>query len=145
MLADYFTLAMTLEGRLSKIGAYLKTKREERGLTLRQVEDLSGVSNAYLSMIESGRRKDPHPRILKSLAAAYGEDLEELMKVAGYLDTSEEEQEKLDIEALYQAAVRDESVSFGHKLRGDIDFEAKRVIAYLYKQLKNKGGKKRGS
>ena len=128
---------------MSKIGAYLKAKREECGMTLRQVEDISGVSNAYLCLIESGKRKDPHPRILKSLAAAYGEDLEELMKIAGYLDTSQEEQDKHEIEALYLEAIQDKSISFGHRLRGDLDFEAKRVIANLYRELKLKDKKKR--
>jgi len=145
MLADFLTFTLTLEGRLSKIGAYLKAIREERGLTLRQVEELSGVSNAYLSMIESGRRKDPHPRILKSLATAYREDLENLMKIAGYLDTTVQEQDKFDVEELYQQAMKDETVNVGHRFRGELDFEAKRVIANLYRELKQKGkGKSRG-
>lgn len=130
---------------MSKIGAYLKARREERGMTLRQVEELSGVSNAYLCLIESGKRKDPHPRILKSLAAAYGEDLEELMKIAGYLDATVQEQDRFDVEELFQQAMKDQTVNVGHRFRGDLSFEAKRVIANLYRELKQKGkGKSRG-
>lgn len=127
---------------MSKIGAYLKAKREERGMTLRQVEEISGVSNAYLSMIESGRRKDPHPRILKSLAAAYRVELETLMKIAGYLDSSAAEQDKFDVEELFQQAMNDETVNTGHRFRGELDFEAKRVIATLYREKKQRDKKR---
>lgn len=127
---------------MSKIGAYLKAKREERGLTLRQVEEMSGVSNAYLCMIESGKRIEPHPRVLKSLATVYDEDIETLMKVAGYLNASDQEQDKFDVEELYQQAMKDETVNTGHRFRGELDFEAKRVIANLYREKKQRDKKR---
>lgn len=33
--------------------------REEKGLTLRQVEEATGISNAYLSQLETGKIKKP--------------------------------------------------------------------------------------
>lgn len=36
---------------------WLKTKREEKNLTLSQVSNLTGISLSYLSQIESGKRK----------------------------------------------------------------------------------------
>jgi transcriptional regulator with XRE-family HTH domain len=132
-----------MEEHLSKIGDFLKATRERLGLTLREVELKSGVSNAYLCLLESGKRVEPHPNILRKLALAYGESLENLLKVAGYLDTSEAEQEKLEVEELFQRALADPSISFGHRLRGDIDFEAKRVIANLYREKLQRGKQKR--
>lgn len=41
-----------------KIGEIIKKYREEHGYSLREFSRISGVSNSYLSMLESGR----HPR-----------------------------------------------------------------------------------
>ena len=41
-----------------KLGDIIKKYREDHGLSLRAFSDLSGVSNSYLSMLESGN----HPR-----------------------------------------------------------------------------------
>lgn len=41
-----------------KLGDIIKKYREDHGLSLRAFSDLSGVSNSYLSMLESGK----HPR-----------------------------------------------------------------------------------
>jgi transcriptional regulator with XRE-family HTH domain len=51
---------------------------------LREVEERTGISNAYLSQIESGRIKEPSPRILHRLADLYGESYAELLELAGY-------------------------------------------------------------
>jgi DNA-binding NarL/FixJ family response regulator len=62
----------------------MKGLREAKGVTLREVEGSSGVSNAYLSQIEKGRI--PTPRILQKLATIYDASYEELMVQAGYWD-----------------------------------------------------------
>lgn len=68
-------------------GAYLKTLRRQRGLTLRQVEEQVQVSNAYLSQMERGQRGVPRARILKKLASAYGVSVTELIDASeGGLD-----------------------------------------------------------
>lgn len=65
---------------------YLKELRENRKLTIRQVETYSGVSCSYLSQVETGKRGKPSPMILKKLAPVYKVPYLELMKAAGYLD-----------------------------------------------------------
>ena len=50
--------------------------------TLRQVEADTGISNAYLSNIESGAKR-PGVKILSKLAAYYRYPLGELLQVAG--------------------------------------------------------------
>ena len=67
-----------------QLGAYLKTLREAKALSLRQVEGKSGVSNAFVSQIESGKVKQPSPVILYKLAGLYGVPYEALMDLAGY-------------------------------------------------------------
>jgi transcriptional regulator with XRE-family HTH domain len=68
-----------------QLGAYLRELRELRGLKLREVEEASGVSNAYLSQIETGKITRPSPRILHKLASVYDVGYEVVMEKAGYL------------------------------------------------------------
>jgi transcriptional regulator with XRE-family HTH domain len=68
----------------TSLGIRLRAARERAGLTLREVEERTGISNAYLSQIESGRIKEPSPRVLHRLAELYGESYAELLELAGY-------------------------------------------------------------
>jgi HTH-type transcriptional regulator, competence development regulator len=66
-------------------GEGLKTARELRNLSLREVEDATGISNAYLSQLENNKIKKPSPHFLHKLAAIYDIGYELLMESAGYL------------------------------------------------------------
>ena len=67
------------------LGEYLANLRTTRRLTLREVDEASGVSNAYLSQLETGKIRKPSPHILHKLAAVYGVSYILLMKKAGYI------------------------------------------------------------
>lgn len=67
------------------LGSLLRQLRLGRGLTLRDVEKKTEISNAYLSQLENGRADQPSPRILHKLAGFYGFPYTELMIAAGYL------------------------------------------------------------
>jgi transcriptional regulator with XRE-family HTH domain len=69
------------------LGQHLAAIRDNRGLSLRQVEELSkgAVSNAYLSQIETGKILQPSPNILHTLAGIYKISYGELMRMAGYI------------------------------------------------------------
>lgn len=69
------------------IGGELRRLRLLKSETLREVEKATGVSNAYLSQIETDKINEPSPRILQKLAAHYEASYEELMETAGYLAT----------------------------------------------------------
>lgn len=68
----------------TNVGVYLRSLRDTRSLSLREVERQSGVSNAVLSQIESGQVKRPSPDTLYKLSELYGVPYEELMNRAGY-------------------------------------------------------------
>lgn len=72
---------MSLDKVLSDIRAL-------RGKSLRDVEKATGISNAYLSQLERGDAQRPAPDKLQSLAIYYGVPYEELMRAAGYLQSS---------------------------------------------------------
>lgn len=81
-----------------EFGQYLKGLRKNKKLTIRQLESLSGVSNAYLSQLENGKRGIPSPEILKKIHKYLEVDFEELMYKAGLI--SEETKSKLTPEAI---------------------------------------------
>ena len=72
------------------LSLYLKELRITKDLSLRDVEKKtkSGVSNAYLSQLESGKIAKPSPHILEYLASAYKVSYNSLMVAAGYMKTS---------------------------------------------------------
>lgn len=69
----------------TRLSDYLKALRTASGFTLRQVEESTEVSNAYLSQLENDKISKPSPDILHTLASFYGVEYEVLMEKAGYL------------------------------------------------------------
>ncbi|GLC28251.1 helix-turn-helix domain-containing protein [Roseisolibacter agri] len=71
---------------MPSLGQMLRSAREARGLSLRDVERATEgkVSNGYLSLLESDSVKQPSPNHLYHLAQAYRLDYAELMRLAGY-------------------------------------------------------------
>lgn len=71
---------------LSAIGETLRSVRNERSLTLRQVSEGSHVSVSYLAEIERGE-KDPSSRVLESVAAGLDIEVSELLiKISASLE-----------------------------------------------------------
>lgn len=66
------------------LGQFLRNAREARQLSLRDVERDAGVSNAYLSQLESGRIKAPSPNVLHKLTELYRVAYDVAMELAGY-------------------------------------------------------------
>ena len=61
----------------------LKELRIVAGITLREVEDRIGVSNAYLSQLETGKIKKPSASVLNKLAKLYNVSLDFLLDESG--------------------------------------------------------------
>jgi transcriptional regulator with XRE-family HTH domain len=71
------------------LGEELRRLRLEKGVSLREVEKATEVSNAYLSQLENGKTEQPSPRVLHKLAEYYHVPYNRLMEIAGYLRPSE--------------------------------------------------------
>ncbi len=67
-------------------GEYIKKLRKDSKLSQRDLAEKSGISNAEISRIESGERKNPAPGILKAIAPHIGVTYEELLQMAGYIE-----------------------------------------------------------
>lgn len=73
-----------MTANMEKLGTLLGDARKRRGMTLRQVEQAAGISNAYLSQLENGYIQSPSPVILHKLSQEYGISYSSVMEVAGY-------------------------------------------------------------
>lgn len=69
---------------MENYGDYIKALRQSKGYTLREVEKLVDISNAYLSQLESEKVKQPSPLILSKLADLYEVSYDTLMEKVGY-------------------------------------------------------------
>jgi transcriptional regulator with XRE-family HTH domain len=67
------------------LGTELRDVRNLRKLSLRDVEQATGISNAYLSQLENDKVTKPSPHFLHKLAKLYAVDYEMLMEAAGYV------------------------------------------------------------
>jgi transcriptional regulator with XRE-family HTH domain len=67
------------------LGDYLREQRQSAKLSLRQLADLAGISNPYLSQIERGLKR-PSAEILQQLAKGLEVSAESLYVRAGILD-----------------------------------------------------------
>ncbi len=74
---------MTSEKR--SLGKELNDIRTMRKLSLRDVEQGTGISNAYLSQLENDKIRKPSPHFLHKLGKLYGVEYELLMEAAGYV------------------------------------------------------------
>ncbi|MGL4743013.1 MAG: helix-turn-helix domain-containing protein [Dermatophilaceae bacterium] len=82
----------------SSLGEYLREQRTAARLSLRQLSELAGVSNPYLSQIERGVKR-PSAEILQQLAKGLEVSAETLYIKAGILDgaSSGSDREVLDV------------------------------------------------
>lgn len=72
----------------SDLGNFLRRKRTQEGKTLKQVEDISGLSNAHLSQIETGKITRPRTTILEKISKGYDIEIEKLRELTGTIDSS---------------------------------------------------------
>lgn len=122
---------------MDNFGEYVRELRKQNRLTLKQAEKLGVASNAYLSQLERGRRKRPHPDILKRMSDAYHVPLKELLIAAGYLGPETETKSPRDrVEDAYDQVQNDTRISHGTRRKGlKLSLEAKRYIVEMYENL----------
>ncbi|CAH1199472.1 hypothetical protein PAECIP111891_01270 [Paenibacillus allorhizoplanae] len=71
----------------------LRDMRKMKGFTIRELADRSGVSAAYISQLENGNRGIPSPDVLMKLSEGLNTSYSELMDIAGYLESSQANQQ----------------------------------------------------
>ena len=100
---------LDVSGTVGTVGDYLLEQRRQAKLSLRQLADLAGVSNPYLSQVERGLRK-PSAEVLQQLAKALRVSAETLYVRAGILDPDEDGSRSVEL-----AVLADPALSERHK------------------------------
>lgn len=67
------------------LGETVRAIRLEQGLSQKEAAEAAGIDQSYLSMIESGQRRNPGARIVARLAQMLDVSIDELAVRAGYL------------------------------------------------------------
>lgn len=67
------------------LGAFIRQRRMRAGLSLRQLAELTHLSNPYLSQVERGLHQ-PSVRVLKAISEALNLSAETLLAEAGLID-----------------------------------------------------------
>lgn len=74
---------------INNIGDYIKSVRKEKKITSRKLAELSQVSQAYISQLETGKHSSPSPDVLERIAKALEIPYLLLMEKAGYTKESD--------------------------------------------------------
>ncbi len=85
----------TWKSQVEALGEVIRTQRKLAKLSLRELAQLSDLSNAYLSQLERGLH-EPSIRVVKSLAAAFGLPAEVLLDRAGLFEAAANESSSPD-------------------------------------------------
>ena len=73
------------EAQREALGAFIREQRKRANLSLRQLAELTSLSNPYLSQVERGLHQ-PSVRVLKALSGALNVSAETLLTQAGLID-----------------------------------------------------------
>lgn len=84
-------------------GELLRSERRKKGLTMRELERRTGISQAYISQLESGKRNAPKPDMIKKLSDGIDVSYLYLLEKTGYFEGFIEEIEKA-FEEIFQEA-----------------------------------------
>lgn len=74
-------------GQLESLGQFIRSRRQQAELTLRELAARTNVSNPYLSQVERGLHA-PSVRVLKAIAGALNVSAESLLVQAGLIEAS---------------------------------------------------------
>jgi len=74
------------EAQRAALGAFIREQRKQANLSLRQLAELTKLSNPYLSQVERGLHQ-PSVRVLKAISGALNLSAETLLAQAGLIES----------------------------------------------------------
>src|SRR5215469_6256604 len=98
------------DSQMQALGAFIRRRRQQANLSLRQLADRTKLSNPYLSQIERGLH-EPSVRVIRVISDALNVSTESLLTHAGLLhrdpaDDHRRQPDSPDIEAAIRAERR---------------------------------------
>jgi len=73
------------EAQREALGAFIRERRKQANLSLRQLAELTSLSNPYLSQVERGLHQ-PSVRVLRAISDALNLSAETMLAQAGLID-----------------------------------------------------------
>ena len=111
----------TWQAQRQALGAFIRTQRKMANLSLRQLAELTSLSNPYLSQVERGLH-EPSVRVLKAISDALNLSAETLLAQAGLIDAVTGENrdgENPDADAAGEKARTEEAIGADERLSDD--------------------------
>src|ERR1700749_694255 len=93
------------EAQREALGAFIREQRKRANLSLRQLAELTSLSNPYLSQVERGLHQ-PSVRVLKALSGALNVSAETLLAQAGLIDPMVPSEAKDETAGTTERAIR---------------------------------------
>ncbi|MGN6872539.1 MAG: helix-turn-helix domain-containing protein [Solirubrobacteraceae bacterium] len=122
------------EGGTPEIGDLLRSARQQRGISLRELARRSGISAGTISRIQAGEVQQPGVSTLEAIADAFGRPLEPLLLITGHIDRNEFDRRVASLEEAFGAlefadldAVGDEDAASIVWEHGDAELMASRI------------------
>ena len=108
------------EAQREHLGAFIRERRKQANLSLRQLAELTSLSNPYLSQVERGLHQ-PSVRVLRAISDALNLSAESLLAQAGLIDAMAGAKATEQAEGADQAAVpaTEQAISADKRLSED--------------------------
>ena len=97
------------KSQMEALGSFIRTQRKLADLSLRELAEMTEVSNPYLSQLERGLHQ-PSVRVLKAIANALNLSAETLLVQAGLLENDAEAGEAAAAGSSVESAIRTDPV-----------------------------------
>ena len=97
------------KSQMEALGSFIRTQRKLADLSLRELAEMTEVSNPYLSQLERGLHQ-PSVRVLNSIANALNVSAETLLVQAGLLEDVAEGGEAAAAGSSVESAIRTDPV-----------------------------------
>ena len=118
------------DDRWKSLGEFIRTQRRLADMSLRQLANVTKVSNPYLSQIERGIYK-PSAEVIKAIADALKISAESLYARVGLLDERPAEEVEADRAARERAADVERSI----RLDSELTAEQKSALLRVYRSF----------
>ena len=119
-----------MDDRWKSLGEFIRTQRRLADMSLRQLANVTKVSNPYLSQIERGIYK-PSAEVLKAIADALKISAENLYARVGLLDERAPQEVEADRAAREKAADVERSI----RLDSELTAEQKNALLRVYRSF----------
>lgn len=80
--------------------SYIRELRNNKGLSLKEVEQTTGISASYVNRLERGERLSPSINMISSLARCYGRNPTDLFQIAVESNSKEDNEEVILFETM---------------------------------------------